>query len=302
MDATPWAGEHQLNSCRAAYTHGTDQIGNWRGVLVVLLLFGGVFPRPARAESESRPGIGGELCSDFRYLVNNTEADLEDVVTAPLHVGTLLTNPKFYFTLLGVGAVLGTAFALDEPVQRGANGINDNGARTLQSAGQAMAWAGTGGLYAWGLYSDDDRARQYAMTGVLSAGVSSLLTSAIKVAFGRLRPNQDHGAFRFFDHGVSFVSGATTPIFSLAASVAEYGDNEWYVAGPAYASAVAVGIGRMGQNAHWLSDITGSAIVGVGTTELLLYLHRQHAEDPSRFRIFPVVSPEATGLAVGYEW
>jgi len=61
---------------------------------------------------------------------------------------------------------------------------------------------------------------------------------------------------------------------------------------------MAMGFGRMGHDAHWLSDIAGAAIVGVGTTELLLYMHQQHAENPGRFRIFPVASPHATGIGI----
>ena len=58
----------------------------------------------------------------------------------------------------------------------------------------------------------------------------------------------------------------------------------------------------MGQNAHWFSDVVGSAIVGVGTTELLLHLHQEHAENPIRFRIFPVVHGKTFGVSLALEW
>jgi membrane-associated phospholipid phosphatase len=156
----------------------------------------------------------------------------------------------------------------------------------------------TGALYAYGFALDDVRARQYALTGFLSTGVSGLLTSALKVSFGRDRPHQDHGNWKWFNGGSSFVSAATTPAFALAADISEYADNRWYVAAPAYGVAAAVGLGRMAQDAHWLSDVVGSALLGVGTTELFLHMHALHAADPSRYRVFPVPVKGGFGLGV----
>jgi membrane-associated phospholipid phosphatase len=58
----------------------------------------------------------------------------------------------------------------------------------------------------------------------------------------------------------------------------------------------------MGKDAHWLSDIVGSALIGVGTTELLLYLHNKHDAHPSSYRIFPVVMAHGGGLGVSGEF
>jgi len=37
--------------------------------------------------------------------------------------------------------------------------------------------------------------------------------------------------------------------------------------------------------------VVGGALRGIGTTELFLYLHRQHEKQPWRFRVFPVAQP-----------
>ena len=90
-------------------------------------------------------------------------------------------------------------------------------------------------------------------------------------------------------------SGEVTPMFSLAAAVSEYFENRWYVAIPIYSLALVDGFGRMGHDAHWFSDVVGSGVLGAGTTELLLYLHRQHENQPGRWRLFPdAVSPTAS--------
>jgi membrane-associated phospholipid phosphatase len=132
---------------------------------------------------------------------------------------------------------------------------------------------------------------------LLTTATSSLLTGAAKLAFGRDRPDQNQGHWKWFAGGSSFVSSATTPAFALAADISEYADNRWYVAVPAYTAAAAVGLGRMGKDAHWMSDIVGSALIGVGTTELFLHMHAMHAANPSRYRVFPV--PVRGGFGLG---
>jgi hypothetical protein len=256
-------------------------------------------PEPKPAEPVSIPRrLGNELVSDFKWSVNNLEADTEDVIKSPCHVGELLENPTFYWTTLAAGAALGAGFGLDEPARRAFREIGDKTGSNLEDWGGLALMSATGALYAYGFVADDARARQYALTGFLSTGVSGLLTTALKVSFGRLRPHQDQGNWKWFKGGSSFVSAATTPAFALAADISEYADNRWYVAVPVYGVAAAVGLGRMAEDAHWLSDVVGSALLGVGTTELFLHLHALHAADPSRYRVFPVPVRGGVGLGV----
>lgn len=98
------------------------------------------------------------------------------------------------------------------------------------------------------------------------------------------------------------MSGHATPAFAAAAAVSEYFDNDWRALVPAYAAAFATGFGRIGNDAHWLSDVIGAGLVGVGSTELLLYLHRAHAENPSRFRVFPAASERSVSITVAFDW
>jgi membrane-associated phospholipid phosphatase len=171
-------------------------------------------------------------------------------------------------------------------------------ASMLQNISYGSVGAAAALLYGYGLYAGDARARQYALTAGEGAGIATLVNVGIKAAFGRLRPSQDHHDHdAFFHGGQSFVSGDVTPMFALACGVSEYYDNRWYVAIPAYSLALLDGFGRMGHDAHWFSDVVGAALLGVGTTELFLYLHRQHEEHPWRFRIFPVAPPTPAGHA-----
>jgi membrane-associated phospholipid phosphatase len=266
----------------------------------------------AVAQTQSGQSLGRQLVSDFKFSANNGEADVEDIITSPLHLPDLwapdglLSKPAFYYTLLGAGALFGGAYAADQTVRARLRDMPHGTAYALENASWAAAGVGTVGLYCYGLGTDDADARYGAITSVEGAGLAEAITLVVKSGFGRLRPYQDHHSHtQFFDGGDSFDSSHAAPVFALAAGFSEYFNNSLYAAIPAYAAASAMGIARMGLDEHWLSDIAGAAIVGVGSTELLLYLHRQHAENPSRFRIFPIApiqSPHNTGIGISFNF
>ena len=257
-------------------------------MLLLLACAGAAFAQTASLRTQ--------LTSDFKYVANNTAGDVIDVVTAPLHlkqVPELLSSPKFYLVLGGAAALWGGSFALDQTMRSHLRSMSSGDADALQDISYGSVAAATGLLYGYGLYKDDDRARQYAITGGMGAGVATLLNIGIKAAFGRLRPSQSSSHTAFFSGGQSFVSGDVTPLFGLACGVSEYYHNTWYVAFPVYSLALLDGLGRMGNDAHWFSDVIGAALLGVGTTELLIWLHKQHELNPDRFRIFPVNSSQS---------
>jgi membrane-associated phospholipid phosphatase len=282
---------------------------------VSFLLFLLLAPLPTSAQTRALSVAGGEVADDFKYLVDNVQLDVEDVVTAPLHIASpdsVLRSPKFYLGLASAGVLLGGSFALDQTLRSHLHNMSSRDANLLQSISYGSVGASVALLYGYGLYSDDARARQYALTAGQGAGVAALLAEGVKAAFGRLRPSQNHHSHsEFFDGGRSFVSDEVAPVFSLAAGVSEYFDNAWYVAGPIYSLALADGFGRMGHDAHWFSDVVGAALLGWGTTELFLYLHEQHAAEPSRWRVIPM-GPQAAlpddrsvasaGCSVAYFW
>jgi len=262
---------------------------------------------PVSAQSDAA-SFSRNILDDLRWTANTAEADAEDVIRSPCHIGDLFAEDglfhqrAFYYTLLGAGAALGGAFALDKSVRANLHDMPDGVADGLQAGGGWFVAGSAAALYAYGLFANDERARQEALTGAEGALLAALITTGLQSGLGRHRPREGEGAFDFFSGGTSFPSGHTTPVFAGAAAVSEYFDNRWYALVPEYAAAFAMGFGRIGNDQHWLSDIIGSGLVGVGTTELLRYLHRQHAADPSRFRIFPVTGPGTAGLEVAVAW
>lgn len=287
-------------------------------LLIRLFAILGLLAVPGRAWTQvSMSQAGSEVTDDFKYLVNNAQLDLEDIVTSPLYVASpesALRSPKFYLVLGAAGALWGGSFALDQTMRSHLRSMSSSDADLLQDLSYASVPAATALLYGYALYTNDARAREYALTGGMGAGVATLLDLAIKAAFGRLRPWQSSSHTSFFYGGSSFVSADVTPMFSLAAGVSEYYNNEWYVAAPVYSLALLDGFGRMGHDAHWFSDVVGAALLGWGTTELLIYLHNKHEQEPSRWRIFAITAPPATpglaqlssaagaGLGVSYSW
>jgi len=272
-----------------------------RGITVQFLLVTVFLLSPAGAALAKTPApatLGKEFTSDFKYLANNTAADTIDIVTSPLHLkeaGELVLSPMFYLVLGGAGALWGGSFALDQTMRSHLRSMSSSDADLLQNVSYGSVAAATALLYGYGLYRGDARAREDTLTAGMGAGIATLLAIGIKAGFGRLRPSQSSSHTAFFHGGRSFVSGEVTPMFGLAAGVSEYYHNVWYVATPVYSLALLDGFGRMGHDAHWFSDVVGAALLGVGTTELFLWLHKEHELDPNSFKIFPVAPPPATG-------
>ena len=111
----------------------------------------------------------------------------------------------------------------------------------------------------------------------------------MKVAVGRERPNQQDNK--------SFPSGHTSNAFALAA-VAErhYG---WKIGAPAYLLAGVVGLSRLHQDKHWLSDVMAGATLGylVGRTTVRVNSRAlDHGTATTTFSVVPILAREARGL------
>jgi len=286
-----------------------------RSKLMLVTLGASLLVRVANAESPPTPSLGTRLGDDFKYIVDNTQLDLRDIVAAPLSLASedsVLRSPRFYLAVAGVGAVWGGAFALDQTMRSHLRTMSSRDADLLQDISYGSIGSGTALTYGYGLATDDVPKRQDTLTGGEGAGIATLENLGIKAAFGRLRPRQDGSHTAFFRGGASFVSGDVTPLFGLAAGISHSFDNAWYVAAPAYSLALLDGFGRMGHDAHWFSDVVGAGLLGWGTSELFFSLHKQHENEPQRWRIFPLNvpaqgpitrhEPAPSGIAVEYRW
>jgi membrane-associated phospholipid phosphatase len=90
---------------------------------------------------------------------------------------------------------------------------------------------------------------------------------ALKYTVGEARP--DTGKAN------SFPSGHTAQAFTAATFLSrEYGDRSIFVSIGAYATATTVGVFRMLNNRHWVSDVLVGAGIGILSTDLVYLTHK----------------------------
>jgi PAP2 superfamily len=140
------------------------------------------------------------------------------------------------------------------------------------------AIAGT--FYLMGRASHNDRARETGLLSMEALIDSGLVTTALKAATQRPRPDVDDASGEFYDKGSSFPSGHAASAWSVATVIAsEYGPRHPLVRFAAYGLATAVSISRYtGQN-HFLSDALVGSAIGYGIGRYVYSTHHDPAVD-----------------------
>ncbi len=176
---------------------------------------------------------------------------------------------------LAGGATISLAFYYDLPLQQGLRITSSDLQSSLSSGFEPMGnpiYMGSAGLAAYlgGCISGNEE-----LKGVSSAALQSMLTSglvvlSLKMAFHRVRPEEQELAdpYRFYGPSLqrdrlSFPSGHSAIAFSAAASISEYYGNPWYVAVPLYSLAGLTAWQRVFDQKHWPSDVITGAVIGV---------------------------------------
>jgi len=103
----------------------------------------------------------------------------------------------------------------------------------------------------------------------LSYLAADAVESVLKPAVGRHRPSDGRGSLRFqpfsnLDEWHAFPSAHVAHVFAIAAGLAGETRRPW-IAGVAYGVAGVVGAQRVYRNAHWSSDVVGTAALAVAT-------------------------------------
>ena len=211
---------------------------------------------------------------------------------------------------LAVGVVVGTAVALDRPVQdafqRNRTEGRDKVARKLENFGSSYAIATAGGFYLAGLVGGDSEARATGVDAISASLITgAIIVPALKHAIGRARPEEQQGPnfFKPSIHGdASFPSGHTTEAFTVASVIAAHYENIW-VQGTAYGLASLAGLARLEQNGHYASDVVAGALIGITVGRAVTRLNqRQRAIQHSKFQAFfvPDIRPGGyRGLQAG---
>ena len=262
-------------------------------VLVSLVLLAGapITTTDARPPSETPPAVADltrflpqeDLERDGRRTLGQLPRNLGRSVTAvfsresvaPFLVGTVTASVAGFADMGTRSRLLGHAPGLS------------NAAST--AGGASFMLPATIGLFAAGRLSESGRFRAFSYDASQAVAVSFVYTHALKRMAGRPRPD---GSNR-----LSFPSGHTSTAFAWAtAAQAHYG---WKAGVPSYAAASAIGLSRITNDKHHLSDVIAGAAIGYVTGRAVLRTNGEPVGRQKVFALHPVSDAQGTGVGVG---
>ena len=266
-----------------------------RAVTAALLLAcTAVLAPPARAQVPD--SIKQKAAQDTLNAIKDTikqEARQEVVATA--HV------IRWYEVAAAAGGVAALT-VLDEPIQRFAQKHRSKTTNDISSVfrqeGEPIYYASVSlGVLAVGIVAGDADLQRAGGRMVAAVGTAGVLMGGAKMLFGRSRPNENVGAFKFHPFtslkdsaGVqtrgSMPSGHTTAAFAIATSLAD--DIHSLPLNIAlYTFAVGTAYSRINDNRHWFSDTVAGAILGIGSAKLINGHWRIFGLKPPGFLLTP---------------
>jgi len=191
-------------------------------------------------------------------LFKNLVSDQKAIWTSPFHLRW--ADGSWLFPLAAAtGGFLATDRAVPPAVSTDPKKVNRY--TSFSNYGVYSLVGAAGGLYMWSKISHDDHQRE---TGILAgeAAIDSLgVNTVFKYAFGRARPNEDHGLGNFFQHSDSFPSDHSAVAWSVASVLAhEYPGPLTQVA--VYGMATAVSASRVLGRQHFPTDVVVGAAIG----------------------------------------
>lgn len=213
--------------------------------------------------------------------------DFVQEVTGPFH-----TSPETWRKVAGFGMIEGGLLLLDKTVQRNAAIVmyNNRGMKNI-----SLYVTNFGGPYegytlaALGLYGWVFKNQKMVTTTLLATQayiVGGVMESVLKAITGRQRPNytdpegphpQFHGPAFGLKLDCSFPSGHTTVAFAAATVFAMEYRNHPVIPFICYSAASLIGLSRVTQNAHWISDVFAGAALGYVTGRQVVNNYHRYA-------------------------
>ncbi len=246
---------------------------------------------PVRAEvaGPAAPAAGGTTAQEpARSLVDGNRT----LRRLPANLGRSLVgvvSPESLSPFILGGMAAGTASFFDEDARETMTGQLEWSEDFETAGGPVYSTLFVVGMFTAGRFAAPGgrfRAMTYDMLD--AAIVNAAYSSVIKELVGRERPNGQDDK--------SFPSGHTSNAFALAA-VAErhYG---WKLGVPAYALAGLMGLSRMNEDKHWLSDVVAGATLGFVVGRTVVRVNGRGAERVSRatWSLSPIVARHTHGV------
>lgn len=263
-------------------------------------------PVPPRPEPALSLPASGDSGADPDRVTNLPHLFLEDaghVLTAPAR----WEGTDWVKAGASTAAVIGSGLLLDRAVDRymtrHANASWDRGAKAVQELGATPSVVIAVGTYVAGVAFKNPEVRATGIDTMVTMGIAQLLmTIPLKVVTGRSRPSTGQGTHDFhpLNGGESFPSGHTTQAFALASVIAEHSDRPW-VSGVAYGLAGMVGLARVEQHQHFLSDVVAAGLIGTFVGKTVVRYNQSLRADPQgkvAWSFSPTFQPGGYGFSL----
>lgn len=169
--------------------------------------------------------------------------------------------------------------------------------------GTALAFYGGGTLF------NNTKAKQTGIMALQALGHAGIIVTVCKILTGRERPSCNNGisSWHWFPSSLkqfgsdmdakynSFPSGHTIAVWSVATVIAKQYRKTIVVPILAYGLATGVGLSRVTEDAHWLSDVIVGAAMGYTIGSFVVKTHKN-----SRWMLFPTSTGKIFMIAGTY--
>ncbi len=252
--------------------------------------------KPPLRQAEAAAPKERRILTNPDYWKNLYRAPIE-FVTAPLSWDT-----SEWMRAALIGGVIGGVMFADESINDffidNQNGFGD-AIFAVEPIGKGKYMlAGYGGYYAVGALFGDAKTQETALLGFQAFALGGLFSESAKRLFGRTRPDTEGASswdFKGPGGEKSFISGHTTVAFTAATVFAEQYKNTWYVPPAAYTLASLVGLSRVYDNDHWLSDVLAGAVIGYSAGKVITYLS-PFMDSSRQMSLLPNISGDNYGV------
>jgi len=213
--------------------------------------------------THTTPGFSADFTQDYdttigRHLIPRFAKDQEGIWTAPAHLRLVDVD-----WLLPLGVATGISLATDTEVSKHLSNSPSRlkNANSFSNYGIGSMAAAAGGFYLWGRITHNDHLRETGFLAIEAALNATADSYALKYAFGRERPLQDHYQGKFWKSDDSFPSEHAAAAWAVAGVIAhEYPSP--YVSLVSYGMAAAIGAARIDAKQHFPTDVLIGSTLG----------------------------------------
>ncbi|MDD5570478.1 MAG: phosphatase PAP2 family protein [Bacteroidales bacterium] len=262
-------------------------------VLIIVFFYETAFP------GISNDSVFVKKAGIDKYFFKSFFLDCRDVAVSPIY----WNKKKLIATSIFVG-LSAICYTQDEEIQKifqknknvDLDNISKYGLEPLASKYTMIAVPCLS--YLGGVVFKNERIKKTALLSAKALAISSMISVIVKYSAHRQRPYEAYQANSklfdgpsFEDKHLSFVSGHTISIFSVATIFAsEYKDIKM-IPVISYSLAGLAGISRIYENDHWASDVVFGAALGFGIAKLI------YNKNNWKIQLTPYSNGKTTGMA-----